>query len=85
MRLAQFILSNVEPILAGWEIFARSLGAGRHLDQLTLRDHAAEILAATALVLCQPLILGFVIPAQAGIQHWALDPRLRGNDTQPQF
>ncbi len=48
MRLADFILSNVEPILAGWEIFARSLGAGEHLDQLALRNHAAEILQATA-------------------------------------
>lgn len=48
MRLADFILSNVEPILAGWEVFARSIGAGEHLDQLALRDHAAQILQATA-------------------------------------
>lgn len=48
MRLADFILSNVEPILAGWEIFARSIGAGEHLDQLALRDHAGQILQATA-------------------------------------
>jgi signal transduction histidine kinase len=48
MRLADFILSNVEPILAEWEIFARSIGAGEHLDQLALRDHAAQILQATA-------------------------------------
>ncbi|MBA3312287.1 MAG: sensor histidine kinase [Planctomycetaceae bacterium] len=48
MRLADFILSNVEPILAEWEIFARSIGAGEHLDQLTLRDHAGQILEATA-------------------------------------
>ena len=48
MRLADFILSNVEPILAEWEIFARSLGAGEHLDTLALRDHAAQILQATA-------------------------------------
>ena len=48
MRLAEFILSNVEPILTGWEIFARSIGAGRHLDQLALRDHAGQILQATA-------------------------------------
>lgn len=48
MRLADFILSNTEPILIEWEGFARSLGAGEHLDQLTLRDHAAQILQATA-------------------------------------
>lgn len=48
MRLADFILSNVEPILAGWEVFARSIGAGEHLDQLALRDHAPQILQATA-------------------------------------
>ena len=48
MRLADFILSNIEPILAEWEIFARSIGAGEHLDQLALRDHAQQILQATA-------------------------------------
>lgn len=48
MRLAEFILSNEEPILAEWESFARSIGAGKNLDQLTLRDHAGQILLATA-------------------------------------
>ncbi len=48
MRLADFILANTEPILAGWEVFARSMGAGEHLDQLTLRDNAGQILQATA-------------------------------------
>jgi signal transduction histidine kinase len=48
MRLAEFILANEEPILAAWESFARSIGAGKHLDQLTLRDHARQILQATA-------------------------------------
>jgi signal transduction histidine kinase len=46
MRLADFIQSNVEPILAEWEIFARSIGAGEHLTQLALRDHAGQILQA---------------------------------------
>ena len=32
---------------------------------------------------CQTLVLGLVIPAQAGIQIVALDSRLRGNDGQP--
>jgi signal transduction histidine kinase len=48
MRLAEFILSNIEPILAEWEVFARSISAGEHLDQLTLRDNAGDILKATA-------------------------------------
>ncbi len=48
MRLADFILANVEPILTEWEVFARSIGAGERLDQLTLRDHAGQILQATA-------------------------------------
>jgi signal transduction histidine kinase len=49
MRLADFILSDVEPILAEWEVFARSIGAGENLDQLALRDHAGLILQATAI------------------------------------
>ena len=48
MRLADFIKSNIELILAEWEIFARSIGAGEHLDRLALRDHARQILQATA-------------------------------------
>lgn len=48
MRLADFIDANVEPILAEWEIFARSISAGETLDQLALRDHAGQILKATA-------------------------------------
>jgi signal transduction histidine kinase len=48
MRLAEFILSNEEPILAEWETFARSICVGEDLDQLTLRDHAGQILRATA-------------------------------------
>gem|GEM_PF-2273181 len=34
---------------------------------------------------CQPLILGFVVPAQAGNQCCSLDSRLRLNDAQPRF
>jgi signal transduction histidine kinase len=47
MRLADFILANVEPILAAWEVFARSIGAGAKMDTLALRDHAEHILRAT--------------------------------------
>jgi hypothetical protein len=49
MRLADFILANVEPILAEWETFARGIApAGSVMDPLALRDHAADILQATA-------------------------------------
>jgi len=52
MRLADFILANVEPILAEWEVFARSIwpGAPTHpaTDPATLRDDAEDILRATA-------------------------------------
>jgi signal transduction histidine kinase len=49
MRLADFILKNIEPILAEWEAFARSVPPGATMDQLALRDHAQDILRATAL------------------------------------
>src|SRR6478735_3716166 len=49
MRLADFILANNEPILAEWEVFARSISAGAKMDVLALRDHAEDILRATAL------------------------------------
>ena len=49
MRLADFILGNIEPILSEWEVFARSIQAGATMDKLALRDHAEQILRATAL------------------------------------
>ena len=48
MRLADFILAHVEPILIEWEAFARGIAAGAAMDELALRDHAAAILTATA-------------------------------------
>lgn len=48
MRLADFILGNIEPILDEWEAFARSVWPGEKTDPLTLRDHAEDILRATA-------------------------------------
>jgi signal transduction histidine kinase len=49
MRLADFILGNLEPILAEWEVFARSIWPGAKTNALALRDHAGDILRATAL------------------------------------
>src|SRR3954468_21527644 len=48
MRLADFILANVEPILAEWEAFARTVWPGEETDPRELRDHAKDILQATA-------------------------------------
>lgn len=48
MRLADFILKNVEPILVEWEAFAHSLAPGANMTKLALRDAAESILLATA-------------------------------------
>ena len=49
MRLADFILANVEPILVEWESFARSIWPqGPTADPAEVRDDAEDILRATA-------------------------------------
>jgi signal transduction histidine kinase len=47
MRLAPFILANIDPILAEWDAFARSLASGKKMTKLALRDDAGAILLAT--------------------------------------
>ena len=69
MRLADFILSNVESILAEWEVFARSIGAGEHLDQLALRDHARQILQATARDMKSPQTAAERAKKSKGLDH----------------
>ena len=50
MRLADFILANVEPILVEWESFARGIWPhGATADPAEMRDEAEDILRATAL------------------------------------
>ncbi len=50
MRLADFILANVEPILKEWEAFARSIWpAGATAEVTELRDDAEELLRETVL------------------------------------
>ena len=45
MRLADFIATNSEPILAEWVAFAETCGpAARTMDVVDLRDHALEML-----------------------------------------
>ena len=53
-RLSHFIRDNVEPILAEWETFARSLPEGAAMNVAALRDHAKEMLLAIAADLERP-------------------------------
>jgi hypothetical protein len=49
VRLSDFILRDMEPILAAWEGFAATLlPAAADMDSHTLRDHAEQILRAVA-------------------------------------
>jgi hypothetical protein len=48
VRLADFILANVEPILGEWEAFARSIWpAGATAGVAEVRDDAEDILRET--------------------------------------
>lgn len=44
LRLSTFIKANIEPILAQWEAFARSLQPGRLMTVAALRDDAVRLL-----------------------------------------
>ena len=48
MKLAAFILSNLEPILKEWEDFAASLAPLEDATRGELRDHAADVLRVIA-------------------------------------
>lgn len=55
MRLADFILNTIEPILQQWEDFARTMTpASLGMDAETLRDHAGQMLLAIAADLQTP-------------------------------
>lgn len=47
-RLSSFIRDNLEPILAEWETFARSLPGGGEMNVAALRDHARDMLLVIA-------------------------------------
>ena len=53
-RLSSFIRTNVEPILDGWESFARTLPQGEAMDVAALRDHAKDMLLVIAKDLDDP-------------------------------
>jgi signal transduction histidine kinase len=48
MRLADYILTNIELILMEWEEFAREIWPGEVASSRTLRDHAGEMILAVA-------------------------------------
>lgn len=48
MRLHEFIIASVEPILVEWSAFARTQPAAAGLSRIALRDHAAQILRDSA-------------------------------------
>jgi signal transduction histidine kinase len=55
MRLADFILRNIEPLVTEWERFAATRQpAAQSMTQLALRDHIEEILRAIAQDLATP-------------------------------
>jgi len=55
MRLADFILIDMEAILARWEAFAATnMPAAAHMNSLALRDHAQQILEAVVADLRTP-------------------------------
>ena len=55
MRLNEFVLQNIEPILIEWETFAATLlPAAGGMNSLALRDHAQQILEAVAKDLASP-------------------------------
>ncbi|HEX8544776.1 MAG TPA: histidine kinase dimerization/phospho-acceptor domain-containing protein [Pseudomonas sp.] len=48
MRLGDFILENLEPILEQWEDFATTIARNNDLDSHELRTHAEKLLRAIA-------------------------------------
>jgi signal transduction histidine kinase len=54
MRLADFILQQMETILARWQEFAGALPSAREMNSGELRDHAEQILQAICKDLASP-------------------------------
>ncbi len=54
MRLHAFILANLEPILAEWESYARSIWPDDAATPEELRDHAQEMLVSVATEMANP-------------------------------
>jgi signal transduction histidine kinase len=74
MRLAEFILCEMEALLAEWEVFAASLlPAATGMTRLALRDHAKQILEAVAADLDSPQTL-----AEQSAKSLGRAPRVSG-------
>ncbi|TXC88885.1 sensor histidine kinase [Paraburkholderia azotifigens] len=74
MRLAEFIVQDMEPILAQWEAFAATLlPAAAPMDPLALRDHAHQILQAVARDISTPQTKDEQREKSHGRAHRALD------------
>ncbi|MGB4346777.1 MAG: diguanylate cyclase [Burkholderiaceae bacterium] len=54
MTLAEFIITNLEPILEKWDEFAQEIFKEHHLDPKAARDHAKGLLEAVAVDLHTP-------------------------------
>ncbi|MDQ1920210.1 sensor histidine kinase [Massilia pseudoviolaceinigra] len=52
--MSEFILGNLDPILAEWEEFAATLAPLEDADRIELRDHATEVLKVIATDLDTP-------------------------------
>ena len=48
MKFSAFIRNNLDPIVAEWETFARTLDPSHHMTELALRDHCREMLLGVA-------------------------------------
>lgn len=80
MRLADFILTNMEEILLAWEDFAKTyIPSAQGMDQVELRDHAKEMLQAIA----ADLGTAQTAPEQAA-KSMGQGPRLKGK-TAPEI
>jgi len=66
MHLADFILTNLEPILVEWEAFAKSLPAGASMTPRALRDDAERMLRFIAADLATDQTVGEEIAKSHG-------------------
>jgi signal transduction histidine kinase len=70
MRLGEFILRDMEPILQRWEAFATTrVPAAEHMSSRSLRDHGPEILQAIVADLASPQT-----PAEQSAKSMGLAP-----------
>lgn len=75
MRLADFIVRDMEPILAEWEAFAAAqLPAAASMKRLALRNHAKQILEAVAKDIALPQTREDQVEKSKGRAPQLMDP-----------